>query len=91
MRYEFKKWAFASTALATAVLAVPAVAQNVEPEAEAEVVVVTGSRLVQRNLVTTSPVTQVSGEDIAIQGVTRVEDLINSLPQAFAAQASRSW
>jgi len=49
-------------------------------------VVVTGSRIAQPNLETTSPVTQVTADDIAVQGVTRVEDLINQLPQAFAAQ-----
>src|SRR5687767_8827953 len=49
-------------------------------------VVVTGSRIAQPNLETTSPVTQVTAADIAVQGVTRVEDLVNQLPQAFAAQ-----
>jgi iron complex outermembrane recepter protein len=49
-------------------------------------VVVTGSRIAQPNLETTSPVTQVTADDIAVQGVTRVEDLVNQLPQAFAAQ-----
>ncbi|HKS58627.1 MAG TPA: TonB-dependent receptor plug domain-containing protein, partial [Steroidobacteraceae bacterium] len=49
-------------------------------------VVVTGSRIAQPNLETTSPVTQVTADDIAVQGITRVEDLVNQLPQAFAAQ-----
>ena len=49
-------------------------------------VVVTGSRIASPNLETTSPVTQVTADDIAVQGVTRVEDLINQLPQAYAAQ-----
>ncbi|HEX4971720.1 MAG TPA: TonB-dependent receptor [Steroidobacteraceae bacterium] len=49
-------------------------------------VVVTGSRIAQPNLETTSPVTQVTADDIAVQGVTRIEDLVNQLPQAFAAQ-----
>jgi iron complex outermembrane recepter protein len=49
-------------------------------------VVVTGSRIAQPNLETTSPVTQMTADDIAVQGVTRVEDLVNQLPQAFAAQ-----
>jgi len=53
-----------------------------------EAVVVTGSRIARPNLVTTSPVTQVTGEDVDVEGVTRVEDLINELPQAFAAQGS---
>src|ERR1044072_7153461 len=47
---------------------------------------VTGSRIAQPNLETTSPVTQVTAEDVITQGVTKVEDLINQLPQAFAAQ-----
>ncbi|MGH8178769.1 MAG: TonB-dependent receptor domain-containing protein [Steroidobacter sp.] len=47
-------------------------------------VVVTGSRIPQPNLTSISPVTSVGANDIAIEGVTRVEDLINNLPQAFA-------
>src|SRR6187431_2225332 len=61
---------------------VPAFAQD----QEVEEVVVTGSRIKMANLEGTSPVTQVTSADIATQGVTRVEDLINQLPQAFAAQ-----
>jgi len=60
----------------------PAYAQD----AEIEQIVVTGSRIKMANLEGTSPVTQVTSADIATQGVTRVEDLINQLPQAFAAQ-----
>lgn len=69
----------------------PALAQDA-PAAQQDTqlgeVVVTGSRIPQTNLVTTSPVTQVTGEDIDIAGVTRVEDLVAQLPQAFAAQNS---
>jgi iron complex outermembrane recepter protein len=53
-----------------------------------EGVVVTGSRIRRPNLVTTSPVTQMTGEDVDVAGTTRVEDLVNELPQAFAAQGS---
>jgi outer membrane receptor protein involved in Fe transport len=76
----------ASTIICGAALAVaaPAFAQ----ETTVDAVVVTGSRIPQPNLVGTSPVTQVTSEDIATAGVTKVEDLINSLPQAFAAQNS---
>jgi len=55
-------------------------------DTEIEQIVVTGSRIKMANLEGTSPVTQVTNADIATQGVTRVEDLINQLPQAFAAQ-----
>jgi iron complex outermembrane receptor protein len=73
----------AFAALATAA---PAFAQDEGTDVDA--VYVTGSRIPQPNLVTTSPVTQVTSEDISTQGVTRVEDLVNQLPQAFAAQNS---
>src|ERR1044072_8548737 len=49
-------------------------------------VVVTGSPHPQPNLETTSPVTQVTSEDVITQCVTKIEDLVNQLPQAFAAQ-----
>ena len=38
------------------------------------------------NLESTTPVTQVTAADVVTQGVTRIEDLVNQLPQAFAAQ-----
>jgi outer membrane receptor protein involved in Fe transport len=71
--------------------AAPAMAQDAPPpqdEAVVDEIVVTGSRIPQPNLVTTSPVTQVTSEDIDNTGVSRVEDLITQLPQAFAAQNS---
>ncbi|MEZ5498345.1 MAG: TonB-dependent receptor [Steroidobacteraceae bacterium] len=68
-------------------VASPALAQDQDQDS-LETVVVTGSRISQPNLTTTSPVTQVTDADVKLQGVTRVEDLINQLPQAFAAQNS---
>jgi iron complex outermembrane recepter protein len=68
--------------------AAPAMAQDAGASQDLDDVIVTGSRIPQTNLVTTSPVTQVTGEDIDVAGVTRVEDLISQLPQAFAAQNS---
>jgi outer membrane receptor protein involved in Fe transport len=51
-------------------------------------VIVTGTRIPSPNLESVSPVTAVSSADIKATGVTRVEDMINSLPQAFAAQGA---
>jgi iron complex outermembrane recepter protein len=51
-------------------------------------VVVTGSRIPQPNLTSSSPVTVVTAAEVKLQGTTRVEDLVNSLPQSFAAQGS---
>ncbi|MGH8251506.1 MAG: TonB-dependent receptor plug domain-containing protein [Steroidobacteraceae bacterium] len=50
-------------------------------------IVVTGSRIRSANLESTTPVTQVTAADVVTQGVTRIEDLVNQLPQAFAAQS----
>jgi outer membrane receptor protein involved in Fe transport len=51
-------------------------------------IVITGSRIPQPNLTSASPVTVLSSQDIKLQGTTRTEDLINSLPQSFASQGS---
>ncbi|MGN7151808.1 TonB-dependent receptor domain-containing protein [Brevundimonas diminuta] len=97
MNFQIKRERLlASTMIAGLALvgfAAPAAAQTTpSPEADqpsqVSDIVVTGSRLRQPNLTTTSPVTQVTGEDIDVQGVTRVEDLVTQLPQAFAAQNS---
>ncbi|MFN4296017.1 MAG: TonB-dependent receptor domain-containing protein [Brevundimonas sp.] len=70
-----------------ALAATPAMAQDQEAT-RVEEVVITGTRIAQANLVTTSPVTQVTGEEITNAGVSRVEDLVNQLPQIFAGQTS---
>ena len=81
--------ALASSAAATAMYGVAAVAQDAAPQddaADVGTIVVTGSRIKSANLEATTPVTQVTSEDVVTQGVTRIEDLVNQLPQAFAAQ-----
>ena len=49
-------------------------------------IVVTGSRIPQPNLESASPVTVVSSAEVRVSGTTRVEDLVNQLPQTFAGQ-----
>jgi len=51
-------------------------------------IVVTGSRLKSANLEGASPVTVLSQVELKQTGTTRVEDLLNSLPQVFAGQNS---
>ncbi len=55
---------------------------------EVSEIVVTGTRIPTPNLTSVSPVVAIGAADIKAQGITRVEDIINSLPQAFAAQGS---
>ncbi len=86
----------ASTALAASLALAPcAFAQDnvtvetqVEPAETQSTIVVTGSRLAREGVESPSPVTVVGSEDIKLQGVTRVEDILNSLPSVAASQAS---
>ncbi|HYD12520.1 MAG TPA: TonB-dependent receptor [Allosphingosinicella sp.] len=77
--------------------ATPALAQDDQPQSgpaaasqpaddQGQEVVITGSRIPAPNLTAVSPVTVLNSQDVRLQGVTRTEDLINSLPQAFAGQ-----
>ncbi|PZU17954.1 MAG: TonB-dependent receptor [Citromicrobium sp.] len=92
----------APLALGLALAGSPAFAQTTEedvgvgpvesvdtPTAEqGDVIIVTGTRILQPNLESASPVTVVGAAEITQTGTTRVEDLINSLPQVFAGQGS---
>lgn len=97
-----RKNQFLSNLLATtficgaASVATPAFAQNgqqpaspaaAQPDDQGQEVVITGSRIpAPPNLTAVSPVTVVNSAEIRLQGTTRTEDLINSLPQSFGGQ-----
>ncbi|WP_160735412.1 TonB-dependent receptor domain-containing protein [Altericroceibacterium endophyticum] len=51
-------------------------------------IVVTGSRIRSANQESISPIVQVDAQEFTSRGVTRAEDLMNELPQVFAAQGS---
>lgn len=67
---------------------VPATATTPTAEPELAEVVVTGSRITDPTLKSISPVTTISSADIKEQGITRIEDLLNSMPQVFSDQGS---
>ena len=65
-----------------AVGGLPAMAQEQPAKAaEVETVTVTGSRIPQPQIESASPVTSIGAEALQQTGVTRVEDLLNTLPQ----------
>lgn len=66
-----------------------AVPQQAAGEESAELVV-TGSRIRSANVESVSPITEVTSEEFAARGVVRTEDLINALPQVFAAQGANN-
>jgi iron complex outermembrane recepter protein len=53
---------------------------------EVEQIIVTGSRIPQPNIEGASPVTTIGAQDVQLEGVTDTANLVNNLPQAFAAQ-----
>lgn len=46
-------------------------------------VIVTGSLIPQTNMISSSPITEISTQDILLEGVTDTSDLLNGLPQVF--------
>lgn len=83
-----KKWN-RDTLLRTSVLAgfvaagaaaAPAIAQE-EGAQQRDTIRVTGTRIINPNLVSSSPITSVDASDFNLSGTTRVEDLLNTLPQ----------
>ena len=74
-------------AAAAAGTSIPALAQDQRSDT-LETVVVTGSRIVVPNQQAISPVTSISSESISESGKSRVEDILNSMPQIFAAQGA---
>lgn len=89
----------APVVLGIALLAGPAYAQTASivdgpPPAPAAAVdtsatiVVTGTRIANPNLKSAAPITTISALDLKAAGTSRTEDILNQLPQVFAAQSS---
>ncbi|WP_294238177.1 TonB-dependent receptor [uncultured Sphingomonas sp.] len=62
--------------------------QSAAPASAGGDIVVTGSRISNPNLTSASPISVVTAEDIQIRGGSRIEDVLNTLPQSFATQTS---
>jgi len=81
--------AFSMTAAHAQTAAPAAPADQAAPPATAvQALVVTGSRIPEKNLTSIAPVTTVSNREVQLSGATRVEDLINQLPQVVAEQGA---
>ena len=92
-RFSFRFLSLCSAVLILAVATLPAAYAEEEQQAAAsstmdiEEVVVTGTRIRDRNVYSSSQITTVSIEDISDRGITRVEDYLNDLPQVSPGQA----
>jgi iron complex outermembrane recepter protein len=63
-------------------------AQQAQPQQPLGEVVVTGTRIASPNMESISPVAAITAEEISMTGRVRVEDIVNQMPQAFAAQGA---
>ena len=76
---------------ALALIAAPVGVQTAQAQGqqavEIEEIVVTGTRIRDPNVISSSQITTVQAEDIADRGITRVEDYLNDLPQVSPGQA----
>jgi outer membrane receptor protein involved in Fe transport len=77
-----------TSAVPAVLLSPAALAQEQDASDSMDEVVVTGSRIVSPNLQSISPITAIGAEELNIAGKSRIEDVLNQLPQAFAAQGS---
>lgn len=80
----------AGTIMAGAIFAAPAYAQDAETvetaantAGEENFIIVTGSRIQQRNVETAAPVAVVGAEEFKLSGTVNVENVINALPQVI--------
>jgi len=72
----------------TALSAPTAFAADADEEEEENTVTITGSRIKRTDYETSSSVHVTSSEEITMSGFTKIEDLMNSLPQIEAGQTS---
>ena len=54
---------------------------------DVEEVVVTGTRIADPNVTSSSQITSIDGEELLVRGITRVEDYLNDLPQISPGQS----
>lgn len=67
-----------------------ALAQDAEEEARQKTVTVTGSRILNSNLTSSSPITNVSSDDLTLSNTVNAEQFLNELPQVIPGFDSTS-
>ncbi|WP_284124594.1 TonB-dependent receptor plug domain-containing protein [Parerythrobacter aestuarii] len=92
MSNRFNKAALLTgTVMAGAMIATPAYAQDEEGASSNDgLIVVTGSRIAQRNVETAAPIAVVQDEEFKLSGTVNVENVVNTLPQVVPGFTSNS-
>ncbi|MEM1379354.1 MAG: TonB-dependent receptor [Pseudomonadota bacterium] len=82
-------WLMATTALAGLAATMAPVGAAAQDDEVEDTVTVTGSRLDRTDVRGPSPIQTLGDEEIDIRGITRVEELVNTLPAVFVGQTSQ--
>ncbi|MFV0645168.1 MAG: TonB-dependent receptor domain-containing protein [Sphingomonadaceae bacterium] len=80
----------APLAIGLALASTPSFAQSAEESISENVIIVTGSRIVRRDLESAAPVAVVSNEEFALSGSVNAEQVLNTLPQVIPGQTAYS-
>ena len=78
----------AALGVGSAVIAFPLFAQEAQTASGLEEIVITGTRIQKANLVESSPVATIDATQLGFTGITRVEDVMGSIPQVALDQDS---
>lgn len=81
MNKTFMKTLMGSTIIAGSLVTVTSFASSASAQ-EADEIIITGSRIARKELISTSPVNVLSSEDLEVSGINTVATLLNELPQA---------
>ena len=85
--FNYKNYLFSVLVLSFGVLNTNVIAQD-ESADDVEEVIVTGTRLKADGFEAVSPVTVVTADNIKRTGQTRIEDILNQMPQIETASSS---
>ena len=77
-----------SVAVSAAIGASLPTVASAQDNVDIEEVVITGSRLTRSNVTSATPLVQIGAQEIDDRGATRIEDVVNILPNVFVSQTS---
>ena len=86
--FNYKNYLFSVLVLSFGMLNTNLIAQDEAADEDVEEVIVTGTRLKANGFEAVSPVTVVTADNIKRTGQTRIEDILNQMPQIETSNSS---
>ena len=86
--FNYKNYLFSVLVLSFGMLNTNLIAQDESADEDVEEVIVTGTRLKANGFEAVSPVSVVTADNIKRTGQTRIEDILNQMPQIETSNSS---